>query len=76
MRFLRIAALALIALLGVGTVGGKAAELAVQHRAYAIHHVHFASWPDGFYYPPYGYWQHAPWGFDWHAWGMHSSDWE
>jgi hypothetical protein len=78
MRFLKIVVLSLVVILGIGTVGSRAAELSVPyeaHRAYSTHVVRYA-WvvPDGFYYPPYGFWQHAPWGFNWHNWGMRPWD--
>jgi hypothetical protein len=77
MHVLKSAAVALAALIGVGTFNAKAAELSVPYR---IHHAHFARYaltvPDGFYYPPYGFWQHAPWGWDWHNWGARPWDWQ
>jgi hypothetical protein len=78
MRHVKIAALALVVLVGFGTIGSKAADLSVSyrtHRTFVMHRVHYAEVPDGFYYPPYGFWQHAPWGWNWHNWGARPWRW-
>jgi hypothetical protein len=41
------------------------------NRCWVQGHPHW----DGFYYPPYAYWHHAPWGWDWHHYGMHPWGW-
>jgi hypothetical protein len=80
MRYLRIAALAVVAVLGASTIGSHAAELNVppSARTHWAHHGYWAwgpahgYWWHAVWYPPYGYWRHPYVTWNWHRWGMYA----
>jgi hypothetical protein len=74
MRYLRIIALAVVAVLGASTISSHAAELNLP--AYRVHH---AWWPvrhhylwHANWYPQYGYWHHPYVTWSWHRWGQYA----